>query len=58
MALLQSLRPIRITLQESRALCVESLPSHISKMVVSTVSAGGPDWTVDGTIFEMWLGAQ
>ena len=25
-----------------RPWCVESLPSHISKMVVSTVSGGGP----------------
>ena len=40
-----------------RPWCVESLPSHISKMVVSTVSGGGPEWTVDGTVFEMWLGA-
>ena len=25
--------------------------------VLSTVKIGGPEWTVDGTIFEMWLGA-
>ena len=38
-----------------RPWCVESLPSHISKMVVSTVSGGGPKLTVDRTIFEMRL---
>ena len=36
--------------------CVERLPSHISKMVVSTVWVGGPILTIDRTIFEMWLG--
>ena len=24
--------------------------------VLSTVKNGGPNWTVDSTIFEMWLG--
>ena len=36
--------------------CFDRLPSHISKMVVSTVNRGGPYWTVDSTVFEMWLG--
>ena len=31
-------------------------PIHISKMVVSTVSGGGPKLTVGRTIFEMWMG--
>ena len=25
--------------------------------VLDFVKSGGPEWTVDGTIFEMWLGA-
>ena len=37
--------------------CVDRLPSHISKMVVSTVSGGGPFFTIDRTVFEMWLGS-
>ena len=32
-------------------------PSHISKMVLSTVKIGPPAHTVDTTIFEMWLGS-
>ena len=39
-----------------RPWCVESLPSHISKTAVSTVSGGGPKLTVGRTIFEMWMG--
>ena len=38
-----------------RPWCIERLPSHISKMVVSTVNVGGPKLTVDRTIFEMRL---
>ena len=48
--------PTRHTTGIERPWCVERLPSHISKMAVSTVSAGGPKWIVGGTIFEMWLG--
>ena len=36
--------------------CDDRLPSHISKMVVSTVHGGGPKWIVGGTVFELWLG--
>ena len=36
--------------------CADRLPSDISKMAVSTVSGGGPKWTIDGAVFEMWLG--
>ena len=38
-----------------RPRCVDRLPNHISKMVVSTVCGGGPKLTVDRTIFEMRL---
>ena len=31
----------------------DRLPSHISKMVVSTVRGGGPRLTVDSTTFEL-----
>ena len=49
--------PYGITMQESRGLgALTELPSHISKMVVSTVRAGGPKWTVGSTVFKMWLG--
>ena len=36
-------------------MCFDRLPSHISKMVVSTVNLGGPTWMVGSAIFEMWL---
>ena len=48
--------PIRHTTGIERPRCIERLPVHISKMVESTVSVGGPNWTVGSTIFEMWLG--
>ena len=32
-------------------------PLHISKMVLPTVNLGPPRFTVDTTIFEMWLGS-
>ena len=48
--------PTRHTTGIERPWCVDRLPSHISKMVVSTVCVGGQTWTVDGTVFEMWLG--
>ena len=32
-------------------------PIHISKMVLPTVNLGPPRFTVDTTIFEMWLGS-
>ncbi len=31
-------------------------PSHISKMVLSTVKIGPPTYTVDRTVFKLWLG--
>ena len=34
-----------------------SRPSHISKMVLSIVKFGGPQWMVGGTVFETWLGS-
>ena len=30
--------------------------SHISKMVLSIVKFGVPDWAVGSTTFEMWIG--
>ena len=36
-----------------RPWCVDRLPSHISKMVASTVCVGGPGFTVGSTIFEL-----
>ena len=38
--------PIRHTTGIERPRCIERLPVHISKMVVSTVCAGGPSLTV------------
>ena len=57
MTLLGASAPRRHTTGTERPWCFERLPSHISKMVVSTVSSGGPKWMVGGTVFEMWLGA-
>ena len=37
--------------------CFDRLPNHISYMVVSTIYVGGPNWTIDRTIFELWLGS-
>ena len=52
---LRSSVPTRHTTGIERPRCVDRLPSHISKMVVSTVSGGGPELTVGRTIFELWL---
>ena len=41
--------PTRHTTGIERPRCVDRLPSHISKMVVSTVCVGGPDWTKSRT---------
>ena len=38
--------------------CADRLPSDISKTAVSTVSGGGPTWTVGRTIFEMRIGLR
>ena len=45
--------PTRHTTGIERPWCVDRLPSHISKMVVSTVCVGGPDLTAGSTIFEL-----
>ena len=29
---------------------------NLKVKVLDFVKSGGPEWTVDGTIFEMWLG--
>ena len=52
-AVLRPSGPTRHTTGIERPSCVERLPNHISKIVVSTVSAGGPKLTVGRTIFEM-----
>ena len=59
-ALLESLlssSPTRHTTGIKSPRCADRLPSHIPKIAESTVSGGGPEGTVDGTIFEMWLGS-
>ena len=48
--------PYRHNTGIASSVCFDRLPSHISKMVVSTVNRGGPKWTVDRTLFELWLG--
>ena len=45
------------TLYKDRGVKDYRAPSHISKMVLSTVHFGPPRFTVDTTIFEMWLGS-
>ena len=50
---LRSSVPTRHTTGIERPRWVDRLPSHISKMVVSTVSGGGPDLTAGSTIFEL-----
>ena len=47
--------PTRHATGIERPWCVDRLPSHISKMVISTVCVGGPKLTVGRTIFEMLL---
>ena len=47
---LRSSDPTRHTTGIASPLCLDRLPSHISKMAVSTVSGGGPDLTVDSTV--------
>ena len=37
-------------------LCFDRLPSHISKMVVSTVNLGGLELTEGRTVFELRMG--
>ena len=39
------------------ALWAHSPPSHSSKTVLPTVHVGEPFFTLDRTIFELWLGA-
>jgi len=46
------------TLREHHGAWGHRPPSHSSKTVLSTVYVGGPEWTVDGTVFEMWLGPR
>ena len=53
---LRSSVPTRHTTGIESPWCADRLPSHNSKTVVSTVSGGGPKWTIDRTIFELWLG--
>ena len=50
---LRSSTPTHHTTGIDRPRCADRLPSDISKMAVSTVSGGGPNLTVDSTIFEM-----
>ena len=35
---------------------IHNFPSHSSKMVLSIVKIGPPTYTVDRTVFELWLG--
>ena len=53
---LRSSVPTHHTTGIERPRCVDRLPSHISKTVVSTVRGGGPILTIDRTVFELWLG--
>ena len=45
------------TLREDHGAWGHRPPSHSSKTVLSTVYVGGPNWTIDRTIFELWLGS-
>ena len=41
----------------NRSKQIHRVPNHNSKMVLSIVHFGPPRFTVDTTIFEMWLGS-
>ena len=59
--ILAFLCPQRVTMYEPRdptdPTASQSFPTHISKTVPPTVHLGPPTYTVDRTVFEMWVGS-